>query len=213
MFTGIVQAIGTVQSVEDECQVRRVVVEAPELISRAIVPGARLSVAGVCVTITRSQPNLLGFDVILPTAQRTTLGECRAGDMMNLERAARLGDEIGGHLVSGHVDFAATIVDVQKQAGNKTLRIRIPAGFQQYFLPRGYVAVEGASLTISDTDRGGAWLEVSLIPETRRATSLDQKHVGDRVNIEIDRSTQAVIDTTRSFVRFLSNDAATMACN
>lgn len=202
MFTGIVQGTGTVQSANDHEGLRSLLIEAPPPIADGVAIGASISVDGVCLTVSGIMvPNLIQFSMILPTAGRTTLGRCRTGDVVNLERAARYGDEIGGHFVSGHVDFAAPLVAVSASGSNKTLRVEIPSGFEDYFLPRGFIAIDGASLTISSRNRVENWFEVALIPETRRITALEHKREGEFVNVEIDRTTQAIVDTTRAVAK------------
>src|SRR6185437_7824333 len=120
---------------------------------------------------------------------------------VNVERAAKDGAEIGGHPISGHIDFAAAIRSVATLEGNKVVRIGVPPDHIRYVFPKGYIAIDGASLTVSEVDREDHWFEIWLIPETRRVTVFDQKIAGAWVNVEIDRNTQVVVDTIRDTVR------------
>ena len=123
------------------------------------------------------------------------LGRYQEGDRANVERAARDGAEIGGHPLSGHVDFTSEVVMVKSSDTNRLMRFSIPEAFRKYVFAKGYIAINGASLTVSEVNRAEGWFEVWLIPETRRMTVFEDKQVGDHVNIEIERSTQVVVDT------------------
>jgi riboflavin synthase len=130
----------------------------------------------------------------------TTLGLLAVGSPVNVERAARDGAEIGGHPLSGHVDFQARLASVRQPENNHVLRIEVPAPWMRYVFAKGYIAVNGASLTVSDAHRDGAagWFEVWLIPETLRMTTFAGKRPGDALNIEIERTTQVIVDTVRA---------------
>jgi riboflavin synthase len=117
----------------------------------------------------------------------TTLGSYMVGSRVNIERAAKDGAEIGGHPLSGHIDFSAQIESLRTSTNNHVIRVQVPFNFRKYIFPKGYIAINGASLTISEVDRAAGWFEVWLIPETRRMTVFEQKQVGDWLNIEIER--------------------------
>src|SRR6185437_15416149 len=121
------------------------------------------------------------------------LGDCCVGQAVNAERAAKDGAEIGGHPISGHIDFAGVIRSVTTLEGNKVVRIGVPSDHIRYVFAKGYIAINGASLTVSEVDREEHWFEIWLIPETRRVTIFDQKVAGDWVNVEIERNTQVVV--------------------
>jgi riboflavin synthase len=130
----------------------------------------------------------------------TTLGRLAEGSTVNVERAARDGAEIGGHPLSGHVDVSATIAEIRRPDNNHVLRFALPAPWMRYVFAKGYVGVNGCSLTVAEAHRepgGAGWFEVWLIPETLRMTTFADKAVGGAVHIEIDRSTQVVVDTVR----------------
>jgi riboflavin synthase len=138
---------------------------------------------------------------MLQSLRITTLADLEAGARVNVERAAKDGAEIGGHPLSGHVDFTGTIIHIASSEHNRMVRIGVPADFRRYVFPKGYIAINGCSLTVSDINRDEGWFEIWLIPETRRATTFDAKGVNDSVNIEIERSTQVVVDTIRESVK------------
>jgi riboflavin synthase len=201
MFTGIIQAVAEIESIDDHDAIRTFTIEFPPRFCEGLFVGASVSVDGVCLTVTKIiSPTRASFDVILQSLRVTTLSNCCSGQIVNVERAARDGAEIGGHPISGHVDFSAEIRSIATLEGNKVLRVAIPGEFRRYLFPKGYVAINGASLTLAEVNREDGWFEIWLIPETRRATVFDTKQAGDWVNIEIERNTQVVVDTIRDGV-------------
>lgn len=202
MFTGIVQGVATIEAIEDREGLRTFGLRFPQGFGKDLAVGASVSVDGVCLTVTGLlSPDSASFDVMLKSLDLTTLGGYGRGGRVNVERAARDGAEIGGHPLSGHVDFRAPVLAVRHMDNNRVMRIGIPADFRRYVFAKGYIAVNGASLTVADVDRGEGWFEVWLIPETRRATVFEQKQEGDLLNVEIDRGTQVVVDTVREAVQ------------
>ncbi|NTX29117.1 riboflavin synthase subunit alpha [Burkholderia pyrrocinia] len=202
MFTGIVQGVGAIKAIKDHGELRTFSIEFPERFTDDIEIGASVSVDGVCLTVTTiHSPELIDFDVMLPSLKITTLADLATGARINVERAAKDGAEIGGHPLSGHVDFTGTILHIASSEHNRMVRIGVPADFKRYVFAKGYIAINGCSLTVSDVNRDEGWFEVWLIPETRRATTFDAKGVNDKVNIEIERSTQVVVDTIRESVK------------
>ena len=199
MFTGIVQGVSTITSIKDAEGLRTLTLEFPSGFSEALCVGASVAVDGVCLTVTSVlSPTLAEFDVVLQSLSVTTLGRYCVGAKVNTERAAKDGAEIGGHPLSGHIDFAAQIASIRTSQNNHVLRVQVPPDFRKYIFPKGYIAINGASLTVSEVDRSAGWFEVWLIPETRRMTVFEQKQVGDWLNIEIERGTQVVVDTVRA---------------
>ena len=201
MFTGIVQGVARVA--------RRV--ERPGLVSfelafppgfdDALEIGASVAVDGVCLTVTaRAAPGHATFDVMQQSLALTTLGARVEGSAVNVERAARDGAEIGGHPLSGHVDGLGRIVQVRRPENNHVLRIELPPALRRYVFAKGYVAVNGCSLTAAEVDRAAGWFEVWLIPETLRMTTFGALHEGDPVHIEIERQTQVFVDTVREAI-------------
>ena len=188
MFTGIVQGTGRVESVQSG-EIMTVSVTLPS--AKGLEIGGSVSIDGVCLTATNVGDHVT-FDIIPETLQRTTLGDLAPGSNVNVERALKFGDELGGHLLSGHIMDTAEIVQVQ----NQDYKIQCPSEMSEFIQEKGYIAVDGISLTIGETDGNGVF-DVHIIPETLRLTTLGSKGVGDRVNIEIDAMTQAVVETTK----------------
>jgi riboflavin synthase len=193
MFTGIVQGRGELAWLEDHVGGRRLKVRLPEASQGGLQIGASISVAGVCLTVVDFADDWARFDVIAESLRLTTLGDLGVGDSVNIERAARLSDEIGGHILSGHVSGMATVLEREDGADETMLRLKLPEGLQPYVLAKGYVAVDGVSLTVGRLRDGS--FTIHLIPETLRRTTLDRVSEGARVNIELDAMTQAVVDT------------------
>ncbi len=201
MFTGIVQAVATVSVLVDKPGLRSFTLAFPKGFCDELEIGASVSVDGVCLTVTeRVGDDAANFDVMQQSLSLTTLDALKVGSAINVERAARDGAEIGGHPLSGHVDFQAVLSSVRQPENNHVLRIAVPAPWMRYVFAKGYIAVNGASLTVSDANRAEGWFEVWLIPETLRATTFAHKVAGDALNIEIERSTQVMVDTVRDAV-------------
>ena len=140
------------------------------------------------------------FDLIRETLATTNLGDLRPGSLVNVERALRIGDELGGHLLSGHVSATVPVVEDRTEPGYRRLTVRIPGFWMRYLSLKGFVALNGASLTVAELDREASTVSVSLIPETLMRTTFGNIHVGDRLNLEVDPQTQAVVDTVRSML-------------
>ena len=204
MFTGIVQGIATVAAINDRPGLRSFTLQLPSGFDAGLAVGASVAVDGVCLTVTTLRGNArCDFDVMQQSLALTTLAELNAGSRSNVERAARDGAEIGGHPLSGHIDFMARVTEVGRPENNHVLRIEVPAPWMRYIFAKGYVAVNGASLTVAQAERekdGSGCFEVWLIPETLRATTFGDTRVGDSVNIEIERATQVMVDTVREAV-------------
>ncbi|KAG2495156.1 hypothetical protein HYH03_006764 [Edaphochlamys debaryana] len=199
MFTGIVQGTASIATVERQDQFSALNIHFPPGKVDGVKIGASVAINGTCLTVTRIDGDVLSFDVMMETLRATNLGGLQAGSVVNFERSARVGDEIGGHNVSGHVHCTATIANVEQTPNNRriTFQLSNPA-FMKYVLPKGYIAVDGCSLTI-----GEVWedkFSVYLIPETIRVTVFGVKSIGDSVNIEIETQTQAIVDTTERVV-------------
>jgi len=204
MFTGIVQGVARVAQLDDRTGMRCLRLEFPPGFADGLAVGASVSVDGVCLTVTAVDgDHAASFDVMQQTLSLTTLGALETGSRVNVERAAKDGDEIGGHPLSGHVDFRARVADVRRPQNNHVLRMAVPAPWMRYVFAKGYIALDGASLTVADAERqtdGAGWFEVWLIPETLRMTCFADKVVGDGLNVEIERSTQVMVDTVRDAV-------------
>ena len=201
MFTGIVQGVAHVESIEAREGLHTLHLKFPQGFDAELAIGASVSCDGVCLTVTeRPAPDVASFDVMAQTLSLTTLGGLMVGSGLNVERAAKEGVEIGGHPLSGHVDVSARIAAIRKPDNNHVIRFALPAPWMRYVFAKGYIGVNGCSLTVAEAQRerdGSGWFEVWLIPETLRMTTFGAKDVGDAVHIEIERSTQVVVDTVR----------------
>jgi riboflavin synthase len=184
MFTGIVQCTGRIVRSEPRGGDLRLGVEAPQFDASDVAPGDSISVSGCCLTVVARQADTLAFDVSNETLSLTTLGGLRAGDEVNLEKALRLSDRLGGHLVSGHVDGIGTIESIVPDARSQRWRIAAPCELMRYIAAKGSACVDGVSLTVNAV--ADATFEVNLIPHTVAATTFGDRRVGERVNLEID---------------------------
>ena len=204
MFTGIVQGIAQVRQLTDHQGLRSFRLGFPPGFVEGLAIGASVACDGVCLTVTaRHGDDAADFDAMQQSLSLTTLGSLQLGSHLNVERAAKEGAEVGGHPLSGHVDFQARLAEVRTPQNNRVLRIAVPAPWMRYVFAKGYIAVNGASLTVAEAHRepgGAGWFEVWLIPETLRMTTFVEKAVGAALNIEIDRSTQVVVDTVREAI-------------
>ncbi|MBS7351292.1 MAG: riboflavin synthase subunit alpha [Comamonas sp.] len=207
MFTGIVQAIATITQVQEQPGLRTFTLEFPPGFCQDLEIGASVATDGVCLTVCAlPTPTSAQFDVMQQSLAITTLGSYGVGQRVNVERAAKEGAEVGGHILSGHVDFTATLLAIEHSASNYKIRFGFAPEFAPYLFAKGYVAINGASLTISAIDKQAHWLEVWLIPETRRATVFEEKAVGEQLNMEIERNTQVIVDTVRELLPALVQD-------
>lgn len=198
MFTGIVQGVATLAAITDRPGLRSLELAFPAGFDAGLEIGASVACDGVCLTVTeRPAPDRARFDVMQQSLGLTTLGGFAVGDRINVERAARDGAEIGGHPISGHVDCVGQLLAIRQPENNHVLRIGVPASHMRYVFAKGYIAINGASLTVAEASRAERWFEVWLIPETLRMTTFGAKRVGDALNIEIERGTQVVVDTVR----------------
>ncbi len=198
MFTGIVQGVARVAAITDRPGLRSFELAFPEGFDSGLEIGASVACDGVCLTVTAlPAPGRARFDVMQQSLGLTTLSMVAEGSPINVERAARDGAEIGGHPISGHVDCQGRLLAIRQPENNHVLRIEVPASHMRYVFAKGYIAINGASLTVAEADRRERWFEVWLIPETLRMTTFSHKQVGETLNIEIERSTQVLVDTVR----------------
>ena len=186
--------MGRVVSVEQPAaDFRTHTVELPEDMAGGLQTGASVAHNGCCLTVTEANGRTARFDLMAETLDKTNLGRLKAGDLVNLERAARFGDEIGGHLMSGHITATTEILRIERTEHNTTMHFALPAALKPYILPKGFVGLDGCSLTIGSV--GEDSFCVHLIPETMRRTLFGTRQAGDTVNLEIDPQTQAVVET------------------
>lgn len=199
MYTGIVQGQCEVLSVEVVDGVGTLIVDM-EALAEGLEPGASVSVNGVCLTVTGLDGAGVGFNVISETFASSNLGSVAAGDWVNIERSLKFGDELGGHILSGHIADTVTVAEIEADGANRTMWFDVALQHMRYLLWKGWVALDGASLTISRVDRAASRIAVSLIPETLARTTLGRVTVGDRVNLEIDAQTQAIVSTVEDLL-------------
>ncbi|CFB70279.1 MULTISPECIES: riboflavin synthase [Yersinia] len=194
MFTGIVQGTAPVVAIDEKSNFRTHVVEMPTEMLPELALGASVAHNGCCLTVTEVNGNRVSFDLMKETLRITNLGDIKVGDVVNLERAAKFSDEIGGHLMSGHIICTAEIAKIYTSENNRQIWFRLPSDdLMKYVLHKGFIGIDGISLTIGEVV--GNRFCVHLIPETLARTTLGKKRLGHRVNIEIDPQTQAVVDT------------------
>ena len=160
-------------------------------------PGASVAINGVCLTAVRVCDQDASFEVVAQTRRTTNLGALRVGAAVNVERSFRVGDEVGGHVLSGHVAATCEVLAVGADPDDRFVVAAVPEAWMPYLLPKGFVALNGASLTVAELDRAAATLRVNLVPETLARTTFGEVRVGDALNIEVDARTQAVVDTVR----------------
>lgn len=203
MFTGIVQGTAQIQAVQSLGRNKRLEVMFPAGVMLGQQLGASVAINGVCLTVSEIAHDVLTFDVIDTTLSLTNIGFLQTGDNVNFERAAKMGDEVGGHIMSGHIMTTVSVSRIEKV--EESVHIRFMTDRQKevdarrYLFNKGYVGLNGSSLTISDI--GDDWIEVSLIPETLRLTTFGHLSLGDRVNLEIDAHTQATVDTVERILK------------
>ncbi len=195
MFTGLVEEVGTVLRLERRGAGARLAVR-----GRKVLEGTRLgdsiAVSGACLTVVELGGDRFVVDIMPETLSRTTLNNARSGDVVNLERSLSLGDRVGGHLVLGHVDGVAEVLTVDQRGDMLSVRLGLPPGLLGYVAPKGSIAVDGISLTVTDSDSAG--FGVGIIPHTMRETTLRAVKPGLFVNLEVDVLARYVVQTLRT---------------
>lgn len=200
MFTGIIQGKARIESIESKKDFRTHVIRMPQDLLENIKIGASIAHNGVCLTVTEINGDLLSFDLMQETLRITNLGDLQVGDEINIERAMKMSDEIGGHLLSGHVYSMAKIDEVIQTEYNYQIWFSLlQPHLIKYVLPKGYIAIDGISLTIGAVENSRFC--VNVIPETLHRTIIGAKQIDATVNIEIDTQTQAIVDTVERYLR------------
>ena len=189
MFTGIIEELGEVVDWQATGDAARITVRAPLAVSDA-AHGDSISVSGVCLTVVDQGPDWFTADVMAETIRMSTLVDPKPGDRVNLERAAKVGDRLGGHIVQGHIDGTAKVLAITEGSAWRVVRFSLAPDIAGLVARKGSIALDGVSLTVRDVGRddatGSDWFEVSLIPETLAVTTLGLKKLGDFVNVETD---------------------------
>jgi riboflavin synthase len=193
MFTGIIQGTAKVLKIERKEAFQQHTIEMPESLLTEIQRGASIAHNGCCLTVTKIDGNQISFDLMQETLRITNLGQLKEGELINIERAARFGDEIGGHVMSGHILCMAEVSEIIASENNCQIWFELPKQQEKYLFQKGYVGIDGISLTIGEVD--GNRFSVNLIPETLNRTNIGSRQLGDKINIEIDPQTQAIVET------------------
>jgi riboflavin synthase len=192
MFSGIITTTASVYSFEkNECG-SVLTLQISEDLLRDLDIGASVSVSGVCLTVTKIESNLISFDLTKETLDLTTLGLLKQGDKVNIERSFKVGDEIGGHVVSGHIHGMATLIEKKE---NGEYRFRLPENLKKFVVEKGFIALNGASLTVVDFDKNEGEFSVAFIPETLKITTFGTLDIGSKVNVEVDQNTRTIVET------------------
>ena len=195
MFTGIVSGKGHVQKIIKSKDYVSLIIKAPKGFSKNLTKGASVSVNGVCLTVKKGKTDILEFDVIEETLQKTNLKDISKSSKVNLERSMTAKTEIGGHLVSGHIHGTGKVLKVINRQATKDLQIKIPTSLREYFFYKGYVALNGCSLTIGKVLKTSFYIH--LIPETFSVTTFKDIKKGDLINIEIEQATINTVETVK----------------
>tara|TARA_R110001583_G_scaffold100831_2_gene246963 strand:- start:3638 stop:4246 length:609 start_codon:yes stop_codon:yes gene_type:complete len=193
MFTGIVQGTARIVTIETKQDFRTHTLELDDSLLTGLQLGASVAHNGCCLTATRIEGNRVSFDLMQATLKLTNLGQLQLGDTVNVERAARFGDEIGGHAMSGHILCTARISQIIDTPNNRQVWFELPSEFAKFLFTKGYIGIDGISLTIGEVSNNQFC--VNLIPETMSRTNLAGRQLGAEVNIEIDPQTQAIVET------------------
>ena len=201
MFTGIIKNYLPVVEIEKKSGLITFSLQVSDDFLVGLKTGASVANDGVCLTVTKIDGDRIWFDVMEETLRLTTLGSLKVGDKVNVERSATFGDEIGGHIVSGHVTGMVEIVSVEKSENNVGMTFKVKPELMAYIFSKGFTALDGASLTVVDADKVAGTFKVWFIPETLKLTRFGVKGIGDKVNLEIDSRTQAIVETVKVYLK------------
>ncbi|MBY3786892.1 riboflavin synthase subunit alpha [Photobacterium carnosum] len=193
MFTGIIQGVAQVINIDKKENFQTHIIRLPNELIQGLTLGASVAHNGCCLTVTHIEQQLVSFDLMQETLNVTNLGLLNVGDYVNVERAAKFGDEIGGHAMSGHIMATAIVSAVNISENNHQVWFSVPTHLMKYIFAKGYIGIDGISLTIGEVK--DCCFNVNLIPETLQRTNLESRMINDVINIEIDPQTQAIVDT------------------
>lgn len=196
MFTGIIKGTAPVSKITHANALMRYSIELPAEFLAGLDLGASISIDGVCQTVVAIEDTHVWFDAIEETLSRTTLNHIQEGTLINFERAAKIGDEIGGHLLSGHIYGMACLVNIDKNI----FTFKCPVEWMKFMFSKGFIAIDGMSLTLVEVERSLGQFTLHLIPETLKRTTLGNKKPGAFVNIELDALTQATVETIENIL-------------
>ena len=194
MFTGIVQKLAKVDSIDKQANLIRLSLDLDDL-AKGLELGASVAINGVCLTVSETLRGMVYFDVIPETLETTNLNSLSSSSLVNVERSYKVGDEIGGHIVSGHVGTTAPLVKLIHEQHDRVYTFKVADSWMKYIFHKGFIAIDGASLTVSAVDRTNSTFSVSLIPETIARTTLGLIQLEDEVNIEVEAQTVSIVET------------------
>ncbi len=198
MFSGIVQEAGKVIEFVKEKDIYNLSIECSSEFISDLKKGASISVDGVCLTVKDENPEILRFDLVEETIKRTNFQNTKTGDNVNLERSLKMGDEIGGHPVSGHIHGISKVISIDKRDQSWDVKFSIESFMHDYMLHKGYVAINGCSLTVGEVSNES--FMIHLIPETLSITNLFQLQQDSIVNVELDQNTIVIADTVKKYL-------------
>jgi len=198
MFSGIVQEAGKVIGFVKERDIYNLSIECSSEFISDLKKGASISVDGVCLTVKDENPEILRFDLVEETIKRTNFQNIKTGDNVNLERSLKMGDEIGGHPVSGHIHGISKVISIDKRDQSWDVKFSVEPFMHDYMLHKGYVAINGCSLTVGEVSN--EFFMIHLIPETLSITNLFQLEQDSVVNIELDQNTIIIADTVKKYL-------------
>lgn len=192
MYTGIVKAVRPLTAVTPHLGHTQFVIDFTDELLADLKIGASVSVEGTCMTVTEVAGPCVTFEAMSATLDRTNLRRFKSGDFVNIERSAKMNDEVGGHLMAGHVATTAEAVELSIRDEGAFIRFRVPTKWSKYVFPRGFLGVNGCSLTVAEVDHDT--ITINLIPETLRQTTFASYQPGDLLNIEVDHQTMVLVD-------------------
>tara|TARA_B100000941_G_C28421754_1_gene509215 strand:- start:234 stop:863 length:630 start_codon:yes stop_codon:yes gene_type:complete len=195
LFTGIVQAMLPIKTLALADGLSTFSIEFTDLLVSDLEVGASVAINGVCLSVTDLRHNNISFDAVRETLELSNLKSIQVGTMVNIERSMKYSSEIGGHVVSGHIMGTARVRSMETDPNNWRINFSVPKNWLRYLFNKGFIAINGASLTIAAVNYQASELAVNLIPETLRMTNFSLLSVGDDVNIEIDSQTQTIVET------------------
>ena len=198
MFSGIVQETGKVKEFLKQKDIYNLSIDCSSILVSNLQKGASIAVNGVCLTVKDTNPEILRFDLVEETIERTNFSDIKAGDSVNLERSLKMGDELGGHLVSGHIHGVSKVISLKVKDHSWDVEFSVEAFMKDYIFHKGYVAINGCSLTVGEVTKES--FIIHLIPETLSITNLFQLKEGSAVNVELDQNTVVIADTVKKFL-------------
>lgn len=206
MFTGIVQTKATVIAFEGDDSFRKITLSVASEYLEKLTIGASIAINGVCLTVTQFEAHVndvvgqVQFDIIDETLLKTNLSNIQVGYKVNFERSMTFGTELGGHIVSGHIHAKGKITDINYNQDNCKMSVRVDREWMKYILHKGFVSINGCSLTVGNVRDNG--FDLHLIPETLNITNLGKVHIGDDLNIEVDQQTYSTVQTVERYMKY-----------